>query len=70
MSAPKNAVTVYDDSEPNWAKSKKGKQVLNMGVNCYCGWSGKLRDMLCDPESDETNGFWCPVCESSGWEWA
>ncbi len=47
MSAPSNAITVGEETRTQW--ENPNSEVLDLEAVCLCGWSGQLRDLLCDP---------------------
>lgn len=62
------------DAEPlgaeNWLDENGKPMTLEQaaevlpGVECECGWSGILCELLC--EEDEST-LWCPQCRTAGW---
>lgn len=67
MSAPKNAITVREESKQWIGGDKDG--LVDKPVESHCGFSGTLGDLLCDPDDSNppANDFWCPQCESRDW---
>ena len=68
MAAPENAITLSKEAETEWVGGPT--KVLKSLVSCPCGFSGKLGDLLCNPDDETPNNFWCPVCKSKGWSWS
>ena len=72
MSAPQNTITLNQEAKREWLKGpedKEARKPLKMGVSCVCGFRGKLGELLCDPNNDTVNNFWCPICKGKGWSW-
>jgi hypothetical protein len=69
MSAPKNVVTLFYEAKTQMEDggSPDFRETLNEAAYCACGWQGLIGDLLCDPEDETPNNFWCPRCETRGW---
>jgi len=73
MAAPGNAITLFKEAEVEWVRdpeNKTGRKMLRLGVQCFCGFKGRLGELLCDPDDDTPNNFWCPICKGKGWSWS
>lgn len=72
MSAPVNAITLFKEAETEWENqgNSEARKMLQLGVQCFCGFKGKLGELLCDPDDDTPNNFWCPQCKGKGWTWS
>jgi hypothetical protein len=67
MSAPDSAIPFRN--EPCEEDPEFMSPIYRDPVECSCGWSGEMGDLLCDPDDpgEQVNNFWCPVCRTRGW---
>lgn len=66
MSAPDNAITLEEETDPKWWAENTLK---NQWFTCEgCGYNGKAGELLVDPSGDNDT-MWCPQCTTAAWVW-